>query len=234
MIKERPILFSTDMVQALLEGRKTQTRRVVKPQPQEHQLPISRATILDGSQTEVWLLQREDATKKEVIKCPYGQPGDVLWVRESFASIDYGTKTRYAFKADDSLIKDQFKWKPSIHMPKSAARIWLKVTDVRVERVQDISAEDAMAEGLEFYCRENEDPLKHGLWKDYHSGRKIHLTAYASFLSLWETIHGVPTASNANPWVWVVNFEVLSTSGKPNIENVEWLKQMWDSKGKQC
>ena len=140
-MKERPILFSTEMVKAILQGRKTQTRRIVKPQP------IGKVTYFKG---EIWT-DEPDVITSRTIKCPYGQPNDRLWVRETWAreSFPNGTTARsvetlYLANGDKAV-----RWKPSIHMPKAAARIWLEVVSVRVERLNDISEKDAIAEGIE-------------------------------------------------------------------------------------
>ena len=216
MIKERPILFSTDMVQALLEGRKTQTRRIIKPQP----LKLLEISNDDGFNRPVFEYYRFDSPEKgwSVVapKCPYGWPGDVLWVRESFTAKRYdwqdllsrGSRMGITYKADNHYPDKPLKWKPSIHMPKKAARIWLKVTDVRVERVQDITEEDGKDEG---------SPLELSPCNWHHH--------YDWFKNLWNKING-DESWKANPWVWVVDFEVLSTTGKPDFENVEWLKKV--------
>ncbi|MDO8997221.1 MAG: hypothetical protein Q7U77_11390 [Sediminibacterium sp.] len=179
-MKYIPILFSTAMVQAIIEGRKSMTRRVVKPQPSETGV----SAFNDGEHPQM--------------KCPYGQVGDILWVRESFISgyeCDEGSFNTdedgeyipvLKYKADRESFDwydgnsdfpcEKIPWKPSIHMPKSACRIFLKITNVRVERLQDISEEDAIAEGI------------------------------ASFKSLWQSINGEKSWDD-NPWVWVIEFE---------------------------
>lgn len=129
----KPILFNTQMVRAILDGRKTCTRRIVKPQPTAHY----------GVQC---------------IKPPY-QPGDILYVRETWSLRFDGEK--YFYRADKNTSREEkrlldyndVKWRPSIHMPKEAARIWLKVTNVRVERLQDISGEDLIKEGIDFFSQ---------------------------------------------------------------------------------
>ena len=141
----KPILFSGEMVRAILDGRKTQTRRVIKPQPSA------------GVRRSVFVLSGlEDGHGRE-LRCPYGRPGDTLWVRETFGVITQpltGEKSAI-YKAthkpefpNEQLGFDGSKWRPSIFMPKWASRITLKVTAVRVERVQEISNDDAHAEGI--------------------------------------------------------------------------------------
>lgn len=135
-MKHRPILFSTSMVRAILEGRKTQTRRVIKPEPEGRGLRTTNVQFEDWHGNEV--------------KCPYGEVGDILWVRESWALEKYFNglteECFFKYKADFDGPVD-WNWKPSIHMPKKAARLFLKITDIHVERLQDISTSDCMKEG---------------------------------------------------------------------------------------
>lgn len=172
----KPILFNTEMVRAILDGRKSCTRRVVKPQP----------TARYGVQC---------------IKPPY-QPGDILYIRETWSEgYEDGT---YIYKADDKLadlptFKESSKliYHPSIHMPKEAARIWLNVTDVRVERLQEISAESALAEGTDKYIHTN-------------GGLDENMTI-TSFIGIWNSTIKKSEIDrygwDANPWVWVIEFE---------------------------
>lgn len=208
-MKERPILFSTEMVKAILEGRKTMTRRIIKPQPDDDGLhdhtrfPMSLDSTLQG-----WNGSTEEGESRQ-FNCRYGYPSDVLWVRESFAH--YQTDTgfeipgTYRFKTDRD-ITDDVKFKPSIHLPKAAARIWLEVTKLKVERLHDISNEDAIAEGV----NHGDQPSK------TIGGIKttMVLDAKSEYFSLWSTINGEESLTE-NPWVWVVEFKVLSTTGKP-------------------
>jgi len=195
-MKERPILFSAPMVRALLDGSKTQTRRVVKPQPApwgQHggwQLPGFCASDDKGF--------RHGAP---IFKCPYGKPGDRLWVREAFARIDGQTRPwietdyRATYKHGDRLgdtLGIKKRWTPSIHMPRHASRITLEITSVRVERLQDISESDAMAEGV-----------KNSL---HLSGGRF---ARENFEHLWWSING-EGSWEANPWVWVVEFKKVT------------------------
>jgi hypothetical protein len=187
-VKERPILFSAPMVCAILAGTKTQTRRVVKPRG----LPC-------------WSVQPADIPRILPF-CPYGQPGDRLWVREAFGDCTKGADIMAGMHYDPPLYRadadsygllghdglgpvyeEEIRWRPSIHMPRKFSRITLEVTDVRVERLQDISEADAKAEGC-------------GPATAYpHQYRD----AYAA---LWEQING-PGSWAANPWVWVVEFK---------------------------
>lgn len=191
-MKERPILFSAPMVCALLAGTKTQTRRVVKPQPH----------IVEEGGSVVGVHTPDDQRHGRLGKmlyCPYGRPGDRLWVRETFARIDgqqqpwietdYRATYTHGDRLGDSLgIKK--RWSPSIHMPRHASRITLEVTGVRLERLQDISASDARAEGI----GRNQCP-------DWH--------AVADYRELWSQING-RGSWDANPWVWVVEFKRIA------------------------
>lgn len=190
-MKERPILFSAPMVRAILEGRKTQTRRVVKPPKWSDADEI----FFIGNDS---IAVPDDDHADYFIACPYGQPGDRLWVRETFRLFDssecgcydlcnclrYHGRPVYRATADDG----ESKWTPSIHMPRWASRILLEITGVRVERLQDISESDCCAEG----CG---SPITRDLKKP-------------QFMALWQSING-PDSWDANPWVWVVEFKVL-------------------------
>lgn len=188
-MKERPILFSGPMVRALLAGTKTQTRRVVK---MKHYHQIEERD--DGSPWP-WMYDGE-REENSWMHCPYGQPGDRLWVREAFCKIigqsggwietDYRATYTHGFRLGDSL-GIRKKWTPSIHMPRDASRITLELTGVRVERLQDISEADAQAEGA--YT----DPA---------------CPAYDAYRDVWEQING-PGSWAANPWVWAIEFRRL-------------------------
>lgn len=209
-----PILFSTPMVAAILAGRKTMTRRltnleVVNKFPNDVQF-LGFQDYPDGSFRAIF--QSDDSDEAGSIKFPYGKPGDTLWVRESFYKSfapDGITFPAYYFKVSHGgervYDKDIFKWKPSIFMPKEAARLFLKITDVKVERLQEISEADAIAEGVE--------DLTEGQllsFKDYLHGAHPY-TAKGSFKSLWLKINGLQSW-DANPWCWVISFE---RTGKP-------------------
>jgi len=163
-VKERPILFSTEMVKAILEGRKTQTRRVIKPQPTMHDfgdhkcLAWGKPLVVPG-----YLFIGVDRAMESpsYLRCPYGSEGTVLWVRETWAQENVNHKDVFIYKAD-GWDRSGLKWKSSIHMPRKAARIFLKVKNVRVERLQDISEEDAKAEGVDHCC----PSYRHKDWND--------------------------------------------------------------------
>lgn len=198
----RPILFSGPMIRAILENRKSQTRRVLKPQPPND---VRRAlNHPDDLPFVAFLRNGEDFWR---IKCPYGRPGDRLWVRETWCKVDnreFGGDIWIDYRAtpwesaehpagwnnapDDS---EALKWRPSIHMPRWASRITLEVTDVRVEKLQDISEEDAQAEGV---TPTPDDIPFYGPHKD-------------AFCVLWDSINASRGYSwQSNPWVWSVSF----------------------------
>jgi len=208
-MKERPIIYSTPMVQALLDDKKTMTRRIFKDDPK-----LQFDANIDLS---TWFKEHYEYIMSF---CTYGKPGDVLYVRESFSYYDgVGFNYKADFKAPEC-----FKWKPSIHMPKAAARIWLQITDVRVERLQEISEPDAKAEGVErkamsevFKCRTLYK------YKDYIFTKSElipdafnYLSPVNSFKSLWTLINGANSWAD-NPWVWVISFKVLSKTGYNDI-----------------
>ena len=203
----KPILFNTEMVRAILDGRKTCTRRVIKPQPQSrlcytyagsHKGCIGKWTYPNRGAHEFWGEEYklpENIKDEELSKQwnpPY-QTDDILYVRETWKRAPNGYYYYEDWQRDD--IADITKWKPSIHMPKEAARIWLKVTDVRVERLQDITPEQIDREGVEV-----EYPhVLNGEEKRY------------AFSTLWNSTIKKSDLDNygweANPWVWVIEFE---------------------------
>lgn len=181
-MKERPILFSGPMVRAILDGRKTQTRRPVASlrHPYGHLL---------GPQG----VAKEFIAKTEAIRCPIGQPGDRLWVRETWAPhADIpGSAIYRCDRGGDyqDTVTPNFRWRPSIHMPRWASRITLEITRVWVERVQDITDEDAFKEGA---------PTMTGCLDD-----SCVMSFRQGFYDLWQSIYGT---WDANPFVWAVEF----------------------------
>ena len=236
-MKERPILFSGPMVRAILEGRKTVTRRAIKPQP-----------FIDASGNFCWngsnygqnergprssaLASPIPCSKTKRVACPYGRPGDRLWVRETWSDVNMCGAPALAYRADDDvrdlmsveLFLDEdgafnyqdarwkkypfcdwyadlhlARWRPSIHMPRWASRILLEITAVRVERLQDISGDQAEAEGFDSaMCRQflETSPSRHECKEAVIHG----------FAGLWASING-DESWNANPWLWVVEFK---------------------------
>ena len=199
MSRVLPILFNTDMVRAILDGRKSCTRRIVKPQQLIGMLPDK----CKNGAPEEFLKEKKlmfkpycDMTDIELIntayKAPY-RPGDILYVRETWKKAPNGYYYYEDWQRND--IADVTKWKPSIHMPKEAARIWLKVTDVRGERLQEITSEQIGREGVEV-----EYPhVLNGEEKRYAFSTLWNSTVKKSDLDRY--------GWNANPWVWVIEFE---------------------------
>nr|DAM32904.1 MAG TPA: ASCH domain protein [Bacteriophage sp.] len=207
----KPILFNKEMVRAILDGRKTCTRRLVKPQPDEkHTFPLGFVTD-STKKKEVGCFgfaANEYGGSIQYVKPPYRYaPGDILYVRETWGyPIALNSDKQYVFRADEvaesGFKNDSHIWKPSIHMPKEAARIWLKVTDVRVERLQKITEEGAKAEG----AIDNRGFI-HSPENEYD---RIH-TAREHFIEIWSsTIKKFDIDRygwDASPWVWVIEFK---------------------------
>jgi len=244
-MKERPIIFSSPMVRAILDGRKSQTRRIVKKQ------------ISDIHKFQGWIIGSTDKKRDGcaswgigegsliydlvVARCPYGQPGDRLWVRESYMPdpADDGTwaYTQYMgckgsplsdipmkFRRPENCIyratwdgSELVGWKPSIHMPRWASRILLEVTNVRVERLHDISEEDAIAEGLKAITKDGKT-IKYGIPdRDGYPGNDDtgwdwcdwNVSPVSAYKMLWESING-QGSWDLNPFCWVIEFKVIS------------------------
>lgn len=200
MKKERPILFSTEMVRAIQEGRKTQTRRTVKLKSIKNPVCLQ----FHSNMFPRYVFEDTELNHGYIIDCPYGKPGDILWVREKFRKLvncQTGEESFdfYAEMPDDFHEKYPHSWKPSIHMPKDAARIWLEITNVRVERLMDINRYDAIAEGI------SKDPVNSARYVNYVEGSSTY-NERTSFYSLWESINGKESL-DSNPWVWVVEFK---------------------------
>lgn len=210
----KPILFNTEMTQATLENRKTATRRVIKPQP------------VNGIRKSVFVPSGlEDGHGREIK--PKYKVGDILYVRETWQCINPYSDKEYVYKAscDEDYASDIGKWLPSIHMPKEAARIFLRVTDVRVERLQDITEEQAEREGIRGYSKDGK-LYKYAVsldwWDEYHrkytskiSGgtawQDMPKNPWVAFMYLWDSTIEKQNLDKygweANPWVWVIEFE---------------------------
>lgn len=200
----KPILFNTEMVRAILDGRKTCTRRLIKPQPdKKHIYPLGFVT--DSTEKKevgcFGFAANEYGGSIQYVKPPYRYaPGDILYVRETWKKAPNGYYYYEDWQRND--IADVTKWKPSIHMPKEAARIWLKVTDVRVERLQDITEEGAKKEG----AIDNRGFI-HSPNNEYDN---VH-TAREHFVKIWNNTIKKSNLDrygwDASPWVWVIEFE---------------------------
>ncbi|HCF8514850.1 TPA: hypothetical protein NIV60_003766 [Klebsiella pneumoniae] len=219
---ERGMIFNGEMVRALLDGRKTQTRRIVKGT--DSAVKFCKEWNINGEEVFVVLGEKDHTGMNPVlgaISCPFGAVGNRIWVRETFQgplfnyeqmdeyledsskfekpefcqyAADGGHRPEYQ-DADDNL---RHGWRPSIHMPRWASRILLEITDVRVERLNAINEHDAQAEGVA--------KLRGGFWKHYQPGWTQHqLSARGSFVTLWKSIYG-DESWNSNPWVWVIKF----------------------------
>lgn len=182
-MKERPILFSGAMVRAILDGKKTQTRRIFK------------GTTEHKGEYNPDYLERWKGDKGWADICPYGRIGDHLWVRETWSDHEVGEPVLYraSVPIDDDVDRD-FKWRPSIFMPRWASRITLEIVNVRVERLQEISGSDAKAEGITM-------PLSQRC--EFQSEYAAYISAYRD---LWDSING-KGAWGLNPWVWAIEFE---------------------------
>jgi hypothetical protein len=223
-MKTRPLLFSGEMVKAILDGRKTMTRRVIKPQPAANSdwaggfyVSSPAITVAVGTFNE----RRGVALPGDPTPCPYGQPGDRLWVREGVRLNTNLGGVRITYKADGAHrqvpegalelagygdILDDNHFRPSIHMPRWASRITLEIVSVRVERVQEISEGNAKAEGI----KETREGFQDGV-----QGFIAHDTAVSAFITLWDSINQKRGFGwDSNCWVWVVGFKRIVAGGE--------------------
>lgn len=195
-MKVKPILFNTEMVDTILSGRKTETRRIIK----EGHLCVLESTYRK-THPDI-----DDRTLIERLCLPPYDVGDVLWVRETWATVhdvagwphegSVGEELHFVYRADDAFLETsdpQPRWRPSIHMPKEAARLFLEVTEVHAERLQDITAEGCLREGVE--------PAAQTVGPDFVKGM---------FSDVWDSTMGAEKRKqfgwDANPWVWVIKF----------------------------
>jgi hypothetical protein len=204
IVKERPILFSASMIKAILSGAKTQTRRIMKPQPPEGHscrvdYPHSKPMAVYGS------FPGQGTATTGLCECPYGKPGDHLWVRETWAT-DFEANILYRATDENPSPMGPYGakkivdgvpsiWRPSIFMPRKASRITLEIVGVRVERLQDITEADAIAEGIQ----------KSGRTGGYLPGNCDY--AKWAFEVLWDQINGKHASWASNPWVFVLEFK---------------------------
>lgn len=214
-MRERPILFSTPMIQAIQAGRKWQDRRVVKwPLKSESHGGTKRVwpeSKVEGVLSSMWTLSshRLEAHPRDRIVCPYGTVGDCLWVRETWTPVP-GVPDKCLYRADkmfDGMDEGDFgfSWRPSIHMPRWACRLVLEITEVRVQRLQEISREDAAAEGMCY--------LSEIGFKEKYDGLYIvqgHHWPEENFVRLWNSINGKKYPWSINPWVWALSFKEVT------------------------
>ena len=212
---ERGMIFNGEMVRAILEGRKTQTRRVMKVQPESNQLGLLLITdSTKRSDISKYHWAESNATgnhvRSKLFSCPFGAVGDRIWVRETWAEAGASAPDLKLYRANypehvPSIYEnvppaEEIRWTTSIHMPRWASRILLGITDVRVERLNAISEEDARAEGIiDGGCLNCGEPEPCGC-------ANPEPDATDAFAYLWQSIYG-QESWNSNPWVWVIEFE---------------------------
>jgi len=198
---ERGMIFNAEMVRAILDGRKTQTRRPVKFPVYDKNMGCE----LSGNELA------GEMSAGNYWNSPFSKPGDRLWVRETWSEAGAGAPDLTLYRAnypehvpshyENIPAVGDVRWRPSIHMPRWASRILLEITAVRVERLTRISEADAQAEGVA--------QLRGGYWKHYQpEWTQYQLSARGSFVTLWQAIYGVESW-HADPWVWVINFKII-------------------------
>ena len=221
VMMEKPILFNTEMVQAILKGNKTSTRRPIKRTPcndepcgygfwKDYSEHDKRWYIKDYTHAPVWWTLEEYISKFSIYHI-----GDTIWVRETWQEsecFDNNIKGKYCYRANDEEndFANEFKvkWRPSIHMPKTAARLFLKVTDIRIERLQDITEDGAKGEGIRSFTKDDVvfkySSTDEFVWQD------APRTAKEAFEKLWDSCgYKSPKSWPFNPWVWVIEFEKM-------------------------
>lgn len=216
-MKERGMIFNSEMVRAILDGRKTQTRRIMKPQPE----PCPRGGHWWPSNAFKTMLHVEDEMQNGKggwgglvgDACPFGDVGDRIWVRETWAEAGASAQDLKLYRANypehvPSIYEnvppaEEIRWTPSIHMPRWASRILLEITDVRVERLNAISEEDAEAEGIDMEALYDSQDCYDCIADHNMTGRP---TVTGAFKYLWESIYG-EEGWKSNPWVWVIEFK---------------------------
>lgn len=215
MTAERPILFSGPMIRAILAGQKNVTRRVVKPQPGTGVVPYNTSA---GAWN--WVIESTGVGTRDPFPCPFGARGEKLWVRETWQEFAALTEAPagIAYRADSEIDccgqievppggkfhRTHRGWTPSIHMPRWASRISLEITGVTIERLQDITEEQALAEGTPCWvCGRTIDGLSENDCECFHSK-----AARASFEVLWDSINGkrLGCSWKDNPWLWAISF----------------------------
>jgi len=204
-MKSSPILFSTEMVRAILDGRKTQTRRELKTHYEHFE-----AIPVDFDKSDSLLEIELNNGEKKWIDCPYGKIGDTLWVRETFQDLACfdSQLTGWAYRADEGMDEHakeyKINWRPSLFMPYAACRIFLEITNIRVEKLQSINNKDAQEEGASDVLTLNDLALLKGM--NWVIPRPF-LEYQFGFLALWSRINGVKSWLD-NPYVWVIEFKI--------------------------
>lgn len=227
-MKARPILFSAQMIRALLAGTKTQTRRTMKPQP-----PFwAEGCYLRPDKRWIWVTDQRAGNGPGPgvgldldahFPCPYGVPGDLLWVRETWSRAALAQSRELFFRASDgercagrqgafSYLEREPRWRSSIHMPRWASRLTLRITDVRVQRLQKISEADARAEGASWH---DGSGIGHSGWRHDQADGYVWDTARTSYFHLWNRINGEGSVAQKD-WTWALTFEVI----KQNVDAV--------------
>ncbi|MFN3802618.1 hypothetical protein [Belliella pelovolcani] len=245
LITELPILFQKEMVQANLHNRKSQTRRtkgldLVNMTPYQfiYKGRVSTKEKIGGKNLFGYHDFQAPGREHKIggyqpghifSKCPYGKPGDLLWVREKWAPLIDQEGDQYGIVHSTDTDMYHGKWKPSLHMPKIASRLWLMVQDITVQRVQDISEEDSIAEGCSLY-----GPFGEYRGSPHPNGGSMRYRAYSTasraFQCIWEEING-KSSWKQNPWVWVVKYRILSKTGRPSDDII--LKNYLEVTGKE-
>ncbi|CAN0620418.1 conserved protein of unknown function [Burkholderia multivorans] len=217
-MKEHPILFSAPMVRAILDGRKTQTRRIVKWRDVRTGLNLRFSGLTASAVGNAWVLESPTRASHEwrcaPTQCPHGHIGDRLWVRETWAqptTLDPGPtfyRANYPYCVPQGFenvpAESEITWKPSIHMPRAMARITLEITGVRVERLQSISEDDAIAEGVD-------GQMCAAAVGRAPSRAKLLPVAVHGYAHLWESLNAARGHGwDANPWVWVIEFRRIT------------------------
>lgn len=219
-MKERPILMSTNMVISLLNMLKTKTRRCngldkINENPDRwHFVKLFDRELVDSRHPFIYadFNDNDDSENYQFVKFPYGRIDDLLWVRESYCPTD--SKEEFLYKANANGVHTVGKWKPGIHMVKDAARIWLQIESIEVERLHSISERDAQQEGASALTN---------MHPDLTDFAKTRLPNYRSgFAKVWFDINGIDSWKK-NPWVWVIGFKILSVTGLP----------VWDCRSKK-
>jgi hypothetical protein len=228
-VKEHPIIFSTPMVQAILTGKKTMTRRRFKQDPQlswHADKIVSFRADEEGRAFPKFTTGREGMAYEV---CPYGQVGDKLWVREKWAQPSYGDLKneslrgrvrdieyaadmgieRFPFGGNFIPQLADFTWRSPIHLPRISSRITLEITGIRVQRLQEISEEDAKQEGAMFHDGRG---IGHSGWR-HDECAPVWGTARESFIAIWDSIYGLG-CWHKNGWVWALTFKVLEIKGR--------------------